>query len=167
MDWSIRPRAHTCAGSGRDFADGQVVYTVLVAVDNGMERRDFSEEVWEKVEARPTYFCFWKGKFRSRPPEPEKEPPAARAEAELRRRLAQPVQTESPEARVIFLFALLLERRKVLLVRERTTGPEGRVTVYEHKMTGEVILVPEPEVRLSEVDQLRSEVESLAAAWGA
>jgi len=53
------------------------------------------------------------------------------------------------------------------LVRERTTGPEGRVTVYEHKMTGEVILVPEPEVRLTEVDQLRSEVEALAAAWGA
>jgi hypothetical protein len=28
-------------------------------------------------------------------------------------------------------------------------------------------LVPEPEVRLTEVDQLRSEVEALAAAWGA
>ena len=68
---------------------------------------------------------------------------------------------------MIFLFALLLERKKILLVRERTTGPEGRVTVYEHKMTGEVILVPEPEVRLTEVDQLRSEVEALAAAWGA
>jgi hypothetical protein len=54
-----------------------------------------------------------------------------------------------------------------LLVRERTTGPEGRVTVYEHKLTGEVILVPEPEVKLSEVDRLRSEVEALAATWGA
>ena len=167
MDWSIRPRAHLCAGSGREFTDGEVVFTVLVAVEEGMERKDFTEEVWSKEDARPTYFCFWKGKFRAVPPEPEKEPPAARAEAELRRRLAQPVKTESPEARVIFLFALLLERRKVLIVRERTTGPEGRVTVYEHKMTGEVILVPEPEVKLSEVDQLRSEVEALAATWGA
>ena len=167
MDWSIRPRAHLCAGSGREFTDGEVVFTVLVAVEEGMERKDFTEEVWSKEDARPTYFCFWKGKFRSVPPEPEKEPPAARAEAELRRRLAQPVKTESPEARVIFLFALLLERRKVLVVRERTTGPEGRVTVYEHKTTGEVILVPQPEVKLSEVHQLRSEVEALAATWGA
>ena len=167
MDWSIRPRAHLCAGTGREFSDGETVFTVLVAVDGGMERRDFAEDIWSKEEARPTYFCFWKGKFRAIPPEPEKEPPAARAEAELRRRLAQPVKTESPEARVIFLFALLLERRKVLIVRERTTGPEGRVTVYEHKTTGEVILVPEPEVKLSEVDQLRSEVEALAATWGA
>jgi hypothetical protein len=30
-----------------------------------------------------------------------------------------------------------------------------------------VILVPEPEVKLSEVDQLRAEVEALAATWGA
>jgi len=167
MDWSIRPRAQSCAGSGKEFSDGQVVYTVLVAMDGGMERRDFAQEVWEKEEGRPTYFCFWKGKFRAEPLVPEKEPPAARAEAELRRRLAEPVQTESAEARVIFLFALLLERRKILLVRERTTGPEGRVTVYEHKLTGEVILVPEPEVKLSEVDQLRLEVEALAATWGA
>jgi len=167
MDWSIRPRAHLCAGSGREFVDGEVVFTVLAAVDGGMERKDFAEEVWVREESRPAYFCFWKGKFRAVPPEPEKEPPAARAEAELRRRLAQPVKTDSPEARVIFLFALLLERRKVLLVRERTTGPEGRVTVYEHKTTGEVILVPEPEVKLSEVDRLRSEVEALAATWGA
>jgi hypothetical protein len=167
MDWSIRPRAHLCAGSGKEFTDGQVVYTVLVSGEGGMERKDFAEMVWDDVNSRPAYFCFWKGKFRAQPPEPEKEPPAARAEAELRRRLAQPVQAESPEARVIFLFALLLERKKILLVRERTTGPEGRVTVYEHKMTGEVILVPEPEVRLTEVDQLRSEVEALAAAWGA
>jgi hypothetical protein len=34
-------------------------------------------------------------------------------------------------------------------------------------VTGEVILVPEPEVKLSEVDRLRSEVEALAATWGA
>jgi hypothetical protein len=144
-----------------------VVYTVLVAGEGGMERKDYAEEVWSQEGNRPTYFCFWKGKFRVQPPEVEKEPPAARAEAELRRRLSQPVATESPEARVIFLFALLLERRKILLVRERTTGPEGRVTVYEHKVTGEVILVPEPEVKLSEVDRLRSEVEALAATWGA
>jgi hypothetical protein len=167
MDWSIRPRAHLCAGTGKDFSDGEVVYTVLVAGEGGMERKDYAEEVWSQEGNRPTYFCFWKGKFRMQPAEIEKEPPAARAEAELRRRLSQPVATESPEARVIFLFALLLERRKILLVRERTTGPEGRVTVYEHKVTGEVILVPEPEVKLSEVDRLRSEVEALAATWGA
>lgn len=165
MDWSIRPRSELCAGSGDRFSDGQVVYTVLVAMDGGMERRDFAEEAWAQVESRPTYFCFWKGKFRATPLVQEKEPPAARAEAELRRRLAVPVQAESAEARVIFLFALLLERRKILLVRERTQGPEGRLTAYEHRTTGEVFLVPEPEVRLSEVDQLRSEVEALAAAW--
>ena len=56
MDWSIRPRADSCAGSGRKFADGEVVYTVLVAVDEGMERKDYAEEVWGKEEARPTYF---------------------------------------------------------------------------------------------------------------
>ena len=167
MDWSIRPRADTCAGSGRKFADGETVFTVLAAGEGGMERRDYAEELWTREEGRPTYFCFWKGKFQLAPPKVEKEPPAAKAEAELRRRLAQPVQAQSPEARVIFLFALLLERKKVLVVRERTQGPEGRVTVYEHKHTGEVILVPEPEVRLSEVDQLRAEVEALAATWGA
>jgi len=167
MDWSIRPRADTCAGSGRKFSDGEVVYTVLVAGEGGMERKDYAQEIWGKEENRPTYFCFWKGKFQLAPPKVEKEPPAARAEAELRRRLSQPVQSQSPEARVIFLFALLLERKKVLMVRERTQGPEGRVTVYEHKTTGEVILVPEPEVKLSEVDQLRAEVEALAATWGA
>jgi hypothetical protein len=132
-----------------------------------MERKDYAEEVWGKQESRPTYFCFWKGKFQLEPPKLEKEPPAAKAEAELRRRLSQPVQSQSPEARVIFLFGLLLERKKVLIVRERTQGPEGRVTVYEHKTTGEVILVPEPEVKLSEVEQLRAEVEALAATWGA
>ena len=108
MDWSIRPRADLCAGSGKEFTDGQVVYTVLVSGEGGMERKDFAELVWDDVNSRPAYFCFWKGKFRAQPPEPEKEPPAARAESELRRRLAQPVQAESPEARVIFLFALLL-----------------------------------------------------------
>ena len=72
MDWSIRPRAHLCAGTGKDFSDGEVVYTVLVAGEGGMERKDYAEEVWSREENRPTYFCFWKGKFRSQPPEVEK-----------------------------------------------------------------------------------------------
>ena len=38
MDWSIRPRADTCAGSGRKFADGETVFTVLVAGEGGVER---------------------------------------------------------------------------------------------------------------------------------
>lgn len=48
MDWSIRPRAHLCAGTGKDFSDGQVVYTVLVAGEGGMERKDYAEEVWSQ-----------------------------------------------------------------------------------------------------------------------
>jgi len=53
---------------------------------------------------------------------------------------------------------VMLERRKLLRETDSQRTPNGILRVYEHRKTGEVYLIRDPDIPLSEVESVQNEV---------
>ena len=65
----------------------------------------------------------------------------------------------------VYILAVMLERQRLFAHTETQTRIDGvRVLVYEHKKTGEVFLIPDPQLRLDQLDYVQQEVMALLTA---
>ena len=160
-DWTIQSRAGSCAVTGRDFAEGEVFYTLLFRERDGYRREDLAEEAWKErlgdAKAKQPY-SFWRSKF---------EPPAPAAPEALAKETAEDLlrsyMTEQDEghANARYILALMLERKRLLKQVEVKEDVHGRTLVYEHVKTGEVFIVPDPDLRMDQVEAVQNEVAAL------
>ncbi len=104
-------------------------------------------------------FSFWRMKYV--PPAPPPPEPLGKQTAEdLLRRYMSEQTTQHGHAR--YLLAVMLERKRLLKEVEVKTSDEGRLTrIYEHAKTGEVFVVPDPQLRLDELAALQVELSAL------
>ena len=159
-DWNIQPRSETCQATGRPFQDKEEFYTLLFEDAQGYRRVDLCAEAYAARDMSEVPLSFWKSEFEPTPP-PVAEPVDNNdAEAELRRLISQ---RDPAQAKLCYLLALLLERKRILKAREKIPGAEGRLIVYEHTGTQESFIVPEVDFKLSELDALRAEVSGGAS----
>ncbi|MDB4493511.1 hypothetical protein N9227_00600, partial [bacterium] len=54
-----------------------------------------------------------------------------------------------------------LERQKLLRETDTQEIPSGILRVYEHRKTGDVYIIKDPQIPLSEVDRVQEEVRQL------
>ena len=157
-EWNIKAPSAVCQVCGRTFVDQEPLISRLTFGAEGYERRDCcsgcSQET-QKAESLST----WKSVFRV-PPPPAPEP-IRRETAESM--LRQFMETEDPTRQnAIFILAVMLERRRILVERDVKTREDGlKVRCYEHRKTGEVFVVPDPGLRLDELEQVQQEVITL------
>jgi hypothetical protein len=157
-EWPIKHRADACAATHRPFVAGEQFYTLLFREADGFRREDLSEEAWVKRNENIQPFSFWKSRYEP-PPPPSPDPlPKESAEELLRRLLAE----GNPErANVIYVLAVMLERKRVLKqVRSEQTA-DSRLLIYEQGKTGDVFLVRDPQLRLDEIEKVQEEVTQL------
>jgi hypothetical protein len=160
-DWTIQSRSGRCAATGRDFTEGELFYTLLFRDRGGFRREDLSEEAWKERQsdsAAPQPYSFWRAKFE--PPPPSAPEPLARETAED---LLRSYMTEHDEghSNARYILALMLERKRLLKQIEVKEDIHGRTLVYEHVKTGEVFIVPDPGLRLDQIEAVRNEVAAL------
>jgi hypothetical protein len=63
-----------------------------------------------------------------------------------------------------YLLAVMLERKRILKEVEVKRAEDGALTrIYEHGKSGEVFVVPDPQLRLDEIEQVQDEVAALLA----
>ena len=156
-DWPIKQRSEICNATQRPFAPGEVFYTLLYREGDGFRREDLSEEAWCDRNENIQPFSFWKTKFEPAPaPAPE---PLAKENAEqlFRRLIVEP----DPPANACFVLAVMLERKRVLKQIKTEAAANGRFLIYEHGATGDVFIVPDPRLRLDELEGVQNEVASL------
>ena len=56
----------------------------------------------------------------------------------------------------------MLERKKLLKEIETKNAPDGQLTrIYEHTKTGEVFVIPDPQLRMDQIAQVQQEVAGL------
>jgi len=55
----------------------------------------------------------------------------------------------------------MLERKRVLKQVKTEHNANGRVLIYEQGVTGDVFIVPEPQLRLDELENVQNEVAQL------
>jgi hypothetical protein len=159
-EWAIKHRSNACTATQRPFAPGEYFYTLLFRETDGFRREDLSEEAWQNRNENIRPFSFWKSRYEPAPPAPP-ETLAEESAEELFRRL---VSSENAPANACYILALMLERKRVLKQIKTEEGADGRVLVYEHVATGDVFIVPDPKLRLDEIESVQNEVSQLLRA---
>ncbi|HEY6071652.1 MAG TPA: hypothetical protein VIU85_09785 [Chthoniobacterales bacterium] len=155
-DWAIKERADACAATQRAFEPGEYFYTLLFRDAEGFRREDLSEDAWKNRNENIQPFSFWRTKYEPLPVESE---PLAKENAEqLFRRL---IASENPPANACYVLAAMLERKKVLKQIKTENAEKGRLLIYEHGATGDVFIVPDPGLKLDELESVQNEVAQL------
>jgi len=157
-EWAITHRADACAITHRPFVPGEYFYTLLYHGVEGYRREDLSEEAWQNRNENIQPFSFWKSRYE---PVPQKSPePLPRESAEqLFRRL---IASKNPPANACYVLAAMLERKRILKqVKIESRDAGRRVLIYEQPATGDVFVVPDPQLRLGELETVQNEVAQL------
>lgn len=156
-EWNIRSCAPACSACGAPFADRQVVHSRLYFSDEGWVRRDFCAACAGRDSAPA--LSGWSSPFRA--PAPKAPEPLRRETAEsLLRELMETDRTDKRNS--IFILAVMLERRRIFVEKSVSVQPDGlKVRVYEHRQTGESFVIPDPGLRLAEIEAVQTEVMQL------
>ena len=160
QEWDIKGRADACAVTGRPFADGEYFYTLLFHERTGFTRQDLSEEAWKDRNDNIQPFSHWRAKFEAAPP-PAPEPLAKQTAEDLLRKYVSDESEQFTNAR--YILALMLERKRILKQIEAKETAEGQTLIYEHTKTGEVFVIPDPHLRLDQLESVQNEVAALLA----
>jgi len=156
-EWAIKQRADSCAVTQRPFVAGEYFYTLLYHGADGYRREDLSEQAWRNRNENIRPFSFWKSRYEPLPTKPVEPMPKENAEQLFRRLMA----SDSPPANACYVLAAMLERKRVLKQVKTEETPEGRVLIYEQASTGDVFIVPDPQLRLDELENVQNEVAEL------
>jgi hypothetical protein len=159
-EWAIKHRADACAVTHRPFAAGEYFYTLLFHDAEGYRREDLSEEAWRNRNENIRPFSFWKSRYEPLPAPPAEPLPKENAEQLFRRLIA----SENPPANACYVLAAMLERKRILKQIKTEETANQRVLIYEHGGTGDVFIVPDPKLRLDELESVQNEVVQLLHA---
>jgi hypothetical protein len=164
QDWDIKLRGNACGSCSRAFEDNEVCFSALLFGENGYERRDYCLPCWEKREDGTKVVSTWQGHYQSPPPKPEEPLKHETAESLLRRLMED---NDESKVNVIFILAVMLERKKILVERHVEKHDGDRILrVYEHRKTGETFLIREPMLRLDQLEQVQTEVVTMLGGSG-
>ena len=154
-DWNIRPCERVCRACGQPFADGQAIYSRLVFGAEGYARADFDELHWND-EARAGAVSFWKSVFRAPPAKPDEPLKKETAETLLRQFMTR---EDFSRKNVIYILAVMLERKRILVEKDVQVREDGaKIRIYEHRGTGETFVIPDPGLKLAELEHVQQEV---------
>ena len=162
IEWNIQSRAHACEACGKSFADKEAYHTLLFDERTGFRRLDICRGCWEKqysegARDRKGFVSYWQGVYELPPPPVE---PIHKENAEsLLRKLV-----EINDARYVpamYILAVMLERKRLLKIKEQVMRDGQRVFIYEHPRTGDVFTVVDPVLQLNQLDAVQRDVAEL------
>jgi hypothetical protein len=157
-EWAIQSRGDRCEETGHEFVDGEFFYTLLFHDKDGYRRQDMCEAAWKARNENIQPFSFWRTKFV--PPAPPAPETVTKETAEdlLRSYMAE---SDDTHATARYLLAVMLERKRLLKNVASETKDGVRTLVYEHVKTGEVFVLPDPQLRLDQLEAVQLEVAAL------
>ena len=160
QDWSIQARGECCSATGTQFVAGQVFHTLLFREVEVLRREDLCEEAFRsRAEDSPVPFSVWRAKFEPPPAKPPEPLGKQTAEQLLRSVMADP----DPGLRNIrYILAVMLERKRIIKEVELIREEDGSLSrVYQFPKTGEVLLIPDPNLRLDQIAEVQLELTAL------
>ena len=161
-DWEVNKPLGQCSGSGRRIEHGEEYFGALVVAEDGLQRRDFCAEYWEKE--KPQVFCHWK----TRLPEPGQKKQLFVDDQMLMaffERLAR--ETDPEKVNFRFVLTLILMRKRLLKYHEGRTeaGKEiWRLRIPGDKSGEDLVEVVNPHLDAEQVEQLSSQMGEILQA---
>ncbi|MSR42616.1 MAG: hypothetical protein EXS29_06615 [Pedosphaera sp.] len=163
IDWNIQSRAHACQGCEQRFADKQPYHTVLVDHRHEYQRLDLCERCWMEKHGRKSaeqkgFISHWQGVYQVPPAAPPDPIQKETAETVLRKLLEQ---NDPHYCAASYILAVMLERKRVLKVKEQFRQGGRRIFVYEHPKTGDLFTIPDPDLQLTQLEEVQRQVAQL------
>jgi hypothetical protein len=162
-EWNIQSRAHACEACDKPFADKEAYHTLLFDEKSGFRRSDVCRQCWEKqysegARERKGFVSYWHGVYEA--PAPPPADPIHRETAEsLLRKL---VELNDPHyVPAAYILAVMLERKRLLKVKEQLVRDGHRVFIYEHPRTGDVFTIVDPNLLLNQLEAVQHDVAAL------
>ena len=159
--WSIRSRAKECAASGVAFEPGQKIRAAIFPDpdSSGYLRLDFTIEAWAARQDEDSPFSTWLTTYHPPVTEEKAEAVVEDDPETLLKRMIDEDQEHTENAR--YILAVMLERQKLLRETDTQQIPSGILRVYEHRKTGDVFIIKDPQIPLSDVDRVQEEIREL------
>lgn len=156
-EWDIQPRSDACTACQKPFADKQTYHTLLATHGPGYARRDLCADCFAGAD-RDGVISYWQGQYKL-PPPPAPEPIQKETAETLLRKLLESQDPAQAAAR--YILAVMLERKRVLRHRDTVQNGGQEVLVYEHASTGESFTLPDPHLRLDQLEEVQRQVAEL------
>jgi hypothetical protein len=161
-EWNIQSRAHACEACGKTFADKESYHTLLFDEKQDFRRSDVCVGCWQKqysegARDRKGFISYWHGIYEA----PVVAPEAIQkdtAESLLRKLIELNDPRHVPAA---YILAVMLERKRLLRVKEQLTREDHRVFIYEHPKTGDIFTIIDPALQLNQLEEVQRDVAEL------
>jgi hypothetical protein len=153
-DWNIQSRGHACAACGRAFADKEHYHTLLFDEKSDFLRSDVCEDCWQKqysegARDRKGFISYWQGVYEA---PPAVHDPIQKESAEsLLRKLIE--QNNPQHAAAGYILAVMLERKRLLKIKEQIIRDGQRIFIYEQPSSGDVFTIVDPNLQLNQLVQ--------------
>ena len=162
-DWNIQSRAHACEACAKPFADKQSYQTLLFDEKQDFRRMDICDACWQGqfsqgATDRKGFISYWQGTYEAPPPAPPDAIQKENAETLLRKIIELQDEKHAPAA---YILAVMLERKRLLKVKEQVVRDGARVFIYEQPKTGDVFTVRDPNLQLDQLDDVQRQVADL------
>ena len=160
-EWNIQSRAHACETCGQSFADQQPYRTVLFEDAKELRRSDICEPCAEKdgdARGRAGFISQWNGTYEAPPAHPVDAIQKETAETVLRKVIAENDPRYAPAA---YILAVMLERKRILKVKEQFRRDGQRIFIYEQPKTGDIFTIADPNLHLDQLEQVQRDVAQL------
>lgn len=160
-EWNIQSRAHACEACSQPFADKQPYRTVLFEEAKELRRSDICEPCAEKAgdtRSRTGFISQWNGIYEAPPAQPVEAIQKDTAETILRKLVEQNDPRYAPAA---YILAVMLERKRILKVKEQLQREGQRIFIYEQPKTGDIFTIADPDLHLDQLEQVQHDVAQL------
>jgi hypothetical protein len=164
-EWNIQSRSHVCQACEKAFADKQPYHTVLIEDKQQYQRLDICPACWESqyhegASERKGFISQWQGIYHAPPTAPVEAIQKESAESLLRKLIEANDPKHGP---VCYILAVMLERKRILKVKEEIQGENGRVFIYEQPKTGDVFTIADPNLQLDQLQEVQHDTAQLLA----
>jgi hypothetical protein len=161
-EWNIQSRGHVCHSCHHAFTDGETYHTILSDEKRDFLRIDVCEKCWTQQYSesrdRKGFISCWHGEYEAPPPAPVDPIQKENAETLLRKL----IELNDPRyAAASYILAVMLERKRLLKVKEQIRSEGKRIFVYEHPKNGDVFTIPDPDLQLNQLDDVQRDVADL------
>lgn len=162
-EWNIQSRAHACEACVKTFADGEAFHTLLFDERaEHLRRSDICETCWQSqfsdgARERKGFISHWLTIYEAPAPVVDAIQKDT-AETILRKLIEQNDPAHAPAA---FILAVMLERKRILKVKEQIVREGQRVFIYEHPKTGDIFTIADPNLHLNQLEEVQRDVAML------
>jgi hypothetical protein len=161
-EWNIQSRGHACQSCNSAFTHGETYYTILFDEKKDFLRTDVCQKCWTEQYSesrdRKGFISCWHGQYEAPPAAPVEAIAKENAETLLRKL----IEVNDPRhAAASYILAVMLERKRILKVKEQIRTEGRRIFIYEQPRTGDVFTIPDPDLQLNQLDEVQRDVAQL------